>query len=91
MAKGPREAFLIDTEFAHIHPDYDGSLHMCLPEDVQARALSQGWGETHMLAGKTVGGLDVSARNTMIFGPRDSAEAEIVWRLVLASYTFACG
>ena len=30
---GCREAFMIGTEFAHVHPPQDGSLHMMLPED----------------------------------------------------------
>jgi hypothetical protein len=41
-AKGPREAFLLETEFAHLHPLPDGSLHMVLPPDVHAAAISAG-------------------------------------------------
>src|SRR5918994_7990269 len=28
---GPQEAFMIGREFAHIHPNPDGSLHVALP------------------------------------------------------------
>jgi hypothetical protein len=27
----------------------------------------------------------------MVYGPRDEQELEIVWRIVQASYEFACG
>src|ERR1700742_2676389 len=30
---GPREAFLIDREFAHLHGERDGSLHVALPPE----------------------------------------------------------
>ena len=30
-ACGPREAFMIGREFAHVHPGYDGSSHLMLP------------------------------------------------------------
>lgn len=31
VGSGPAEAFLIGREFAHLHPPYDGSLHLCCP------------------------------------------------------------
>ena len=27
---------MVGNEFAHVHPPYDGSLHMMLPEDLVA-------------------------------------------------------
>ena len=29
----PPEAFMVGGEFAHLHPDYDGSLHLILPPE----------------------------------------------------------
>src|ERR1700716_3524457 len=31
-AAGPRDASMVANEFAHLHPAYDGSLHLVLPE-----------------------------------------------------------
>lgn len=31
---GPKEAFMVGREFAHIHPMPDGSLHAALPPEV---------------------------------------------------------
>ena len=90
LAKGPRSAFLVGMEFGHQHPDYDGSLHLCLPDDVREEALEKGWGELHPLAGTTVGGMHVTEADTLVFGPR-TEELETVWQLVRASYDFARG
>lgn len=42
-AQGPKEAFLLGTEFAHLHPLPDGSLHMVLPPEVHHAAIQRGW------------------------------------------------
>ena len=81
LAKGPIEAFQAKTEFAHLHPVHDGSLHLSLPPDLTQAAIDHGWGEHHPLAPGAV----------MIFGPRDQAELEVVWQLVRASYRWARG
>src|SRR3954451_19635136 len=39
---GPPEAFLIDREFAHLHPAPDHSLHAMLPTDTVAEAVAAG-------------------------------------------------
>src|SRR5919197_6720622 len=37
LARGPDQAFQCDQEFAHLHPAYDGSLHLTLaPATYQA-------------------------------------------------------
>jgi hypothetical protein len=79
-AGGPREAFQAGREFAHLHPSYDGSLHMTLPADVARETYEKGWGEPHPYSG-----------TPLVFGPRDSDELEVVWRLLLESYRFATG
>lgn len=79
-AKGPAEAFQKGREFAHIHPVQDGSFHMTLPEHVAQEAYAKGWGEPHPKSG-----------TPLIFGPRDDAELEVVWTLLLESWRFATG
>jgi len=77
-ARGPREAFQVGHEFAHIHPSEDGSLHMTLPDQVAQAAYAAGWGEPHPISG-----------TPLIFGPRDEAELEVVWGLLRSSYEYA--
>ena len=49
-AQGPPEAFMIGTEFAHLHPAPDHSLHLVLPPDVASRVIETGWAEQHPIA-----------------------------------------
>ena len=79
-ARGPREAFQVGREFAHIHPSEDGSLHMTLPDQVAQAAYAAGWGEPHPISG-----------TPLIFGPRDEPELEVVWGLLRSSYEYASG
>jgi phospholipase/carboxylesterase len=87
-ARGPREAFIVPDlgEFAHLHPSYDGSLHLALPIELAHDALTKGWAAAHPLAG-----LRLTAGMVMIFGPRDAAELEIVTAIVRASHAYAAG
>ncbi|ATB35982.1 phospholipase/carboxylesterase [Cystobacter fuscus] len=75
---GPRAAFQVGTEFAHIHPAHDGSLHMKFPPGLAEKVYQQGWGAPHPRSG-----------TPMVFGPRDAAELEVVWQLLLRSYVWA--
>ena len=79
-AGGPAEAFQCGTEFAHVHPAGDGSLHLTLPPRVYQEVLDRGWGEPHPVSG-----------TMMLYGPRNRRELETVWQLVLTSYRFALG
>ncbi|MDQ3610963.1 MAG: DUF5519 family protein [Actinomycetota bacterium] len=79
-AAGPPEAFQAGREFAHLHPERDGSLHMTLPSELAEKAYERGWGEPHPKSG-----------TPLIFGPRDEDELDAVWRLLQASYQFAAG
>ena len=80
LARGPAEAFQCDQEFAHLHPVHDGSLHLTLPRAVYQAVLEQGWGEPHPISG-----------TMLLFGPRDTDELDVIWRVLLASYQFATG
>lgn len=87
LAKGPPEAFLVGREFAHLHPPYDGSLHLALPPAAAARVEERGWGELHPLARQGV----LPPSFVMVYGPRDDRELETVWAILQASYAYARG
>ncbi len=80
FAVGPSDAFQCRTEFAHVHPAGDGSLHMKLPPSVHHDAIAKGWGEPHPISG-----------TLLVFAPRDRHELEIIWQLVITSYRYAIG
>jgi hypothetical protein len=80
LARGPASAFQCGTEFAHVHPSAEGSLHMTLPPLVHAEVLAAGWGEPHPISG-----------TMLVYSPRNRRELEIVWQLVIASYRHALG
>jgi hypothetical protein len=84
-AVGPPEAFLIDREFAHLHPDPDHSLHAMLPPETVTEAVVAGWAEPHPVA---LRGL-IPPTAVMLYAPRDEAELDVIERLIRASYTFA--
>jgi hypothetical protein len=87
LAQGPANAYMLGTEFAHLHGPADGSLHAMLPPVVAPEAIEKGWAEPHPMARHGVAPPNL----VMIYGPRDEAELEIVWGLVEASYSFARG
>ena len=87
LARGPEDAFLIGREFAHVHPDPDGSLHLILPPGLREAAIGAGWAEPHPLAGYPT----ISALTVMAYAPRDAAEVGLVAYLVEASRRFARG
>jgi phospholipase/carboxylesterase len=80
LARGPLTAFISATEFAHLHPSYDGSLHVALPPAYAAAASTAGWGKP-----------SVSSGSFLLFGPRDEAELGVVWTLLQCSYRYAGG
>ncbi|MBJ7593239.1 MAG: VOC family protein [Candidatus Dormibacteraeota bacterium] len=85
LAIGPPEAFMVGREFAHLHPGKDHSLHMMLPEPVAEAACEAGWAELHPLSRTG----EMPRTLVMVFAPRDTAELDVVWRLVEGSYRFA--
>jgi phospholipase/carboxylesterase len=80
-------AFMIECEFAHLHPPSDGSLHMTLPPAMVDTVIANGWAELHPLAGK----YGLPGNIVMVYGPRDENELEIVADLVRASHALATG
>jgi hypothetical protein len=87
LATGPGDAFFTGTEFAHLHGASDGSLHLMLPVSVAGDAIDKGWSELHPVARRGA----APPTLVMLYGPRDPAELEVVWRLVQTSYAFARG
>jgi phospholipase/carboxylesterase len=83
---GPDTAFLLpgDGEFAHQHPDPDGSLHLCLPYPLGYDALAKGWAIPHPLAG-----LRVSAGMVLVPGPRNAEEVDIVAGIATGAHHYA--
>lgn len=86
-ANGPPEAFLIESEFAHLHPEPDQSLHAMLPPAVVDEAIAAGWAELHPVA--RLGLIPPTA--VMLYAPRDDAEREVIEALVRASHGYARG
>jgi phospholipase/carboxylesterase len=86
-SKAPADAFMIGSEFAHLHPSYDGSLHLVLPAEVATEVIDRGWGELHPMAR----GAARRAVPLMVFGPRNDEELEVVWLILRASFEFAGG
>jgi hypothetical protein len=82
---GPPEAFLIDREFAHLHPAPDHSLHAMLPTETVTEVVAAGWAEPHPVA---LRGL-IPPTAVMLYAPRDEAELEVIESLVRASHAFA--
>ncbi len=75
------DGFMIGREFAHIHPAYDGSLHMALSAEDFQTVIEKNWGEQHPLAG---GGL-IPETIALVYAPRNIEEMDIVMQIVNAS------
>jgi len=73
--------FMIGREFAHIHPAYDGSLHMALSEDDFNTVIDSQWGEQHPLAGKG----PIPDTIALVYAPRNIEEMDTVMKIVDAS------
>jgi phospholipase/carboxylesterase len=86
--RGPDDAFLVPSarEFAHVHPGYDGSMHLALPMKLATDVIAKGWGVAHPLAG-----VRLTPGMVMLFGPRTAAELETVVGVVAASHAWASG
>lgn len=82
---GPPLAFMRGREFAHFHPGPDWSLHVALTDSTADLAIERGWAELHLIARTEA----FPGSVVMVYGPRDDAEAEVVWALLQASHAFA--
>lgn len=78
---------MIGTEFAHLHPAPDHSLHLVLPLASAEAAIEAGWAEQHPIARLGI----ITPGAVMVYAPRDAYEVDIVVGLVRTSYAFATG
>jgi len=85
---GPVDAFIVPSagEFAHVHPGYDGSLHLALPPALAADVVAKGWGVAHPLAG-----VRLTPGMVMLYGPRDAVELDTAVGVVMTSHAWASG
>ncbi|MDZ7676650.1 MAG: DUF5519 family protein [Acidimicrobiales bacterium] len=83
----PPDAFMVDTEFAHVHPGEDQSLHVMLPPTLVADAIAAGWAEQHPVARRG----EIPPNAVMVYAPRDDHERDVVTRLVRAAHAYARG
>ena len=86
-ADGPPEAFMVGSEFAHLHPGADQSLHVMLPPALALEAVEAGWAEQHPAARRGL----IPPNAVMVYAPRNDSEREVVEELVRASHAFARG
>jgi hypothetical protein len=67
-----------------------GSLHLCLTIKDAATVLSAGWGELHLLAGKTMGpGVCIPRGLVLVYAPQTQEEVDVVIEILRASLLFA--
>lgn len=78
---------MIGTEFAHLHPAPDYSLHLVLPPADAEASIDAGWAEQHPIARLGL----ISPGAVMVYAPRDAHEADIAADLVRVSYAYATG
>lgn len=83
---GDPDAFLAGREFGHFHP-WDRSMHVILPMDAARSAVEAGWAEVH----PAVPLLGLPKNRLMMYDPRDEAELEVVYGLLLEAYRYAGG
>lgn len=86
-AHGCRESFMLGNEFAHVHPAYDGSMHLMLPVECTRELFAKGWGEPHPMVAAGM----IPETAVMVFAPRDEAEIETALEILATSYDFALG
>ncbi len=77
-----RDAVIAGREFAHLHPD--GSMHMCLPENLVQEVIRKGWGELYPLA-KFTNRYNI----LLIYTPQNEEEMRIISQLIRISKKYA--
>ena len=81
-----REAMIVGREFAHIHPQPNGSgsLHLRLSADQALEVVDKGWGEWHPFAvDGTLPGM------VMVYAPRSDEDLEVVKTIIEAAVAYA--
>lgn len=78
---------LFGREWGHIHPAYDGSLHVNVPTALAEQLIERGWAEFHHVVDWGL----VPPYVIMLYGPRDDAELAVARAVVEAAYVAAGG
>lgn len=78
---------LFNREWGHIHPHYDGSLHLILPTPDAERLIDLGWGEYHNVVKLGM----VPPVVIMLYGPRDEDELAVAQCVLEIAYLAAGG
>jgi hypothetical protein len=87
VAEGPREAFIDDHEFCHLHALPEGGIHLTLPSEVRAQAMQLGWAEQHPAV--KIGIMPPTL--VMVYSPRNGVELDVVFHFIRISCAFAQG
>jgi Family of unknown function (DUF5519) len=74
-------------EWGHIHPHYDGSLHLNVPTALADRLIAAGWAEYHSLVARGY----IPPLVIMLYGPRDENEFAVCAAAVEEAYLAAGG
>jgi hypothetical protein len=78
---------LFGGEWGHIHPHYDGSLHLSVPTPAAERLIELGWAEFHHVVEQGL----VPPIVIMLYGPRDEDELAVAKHVVEIAYLAAGG
>ncbi|WP_206515916.1 luciferase family protein [Nocardioides pantholopis] len=73
---------LFGGEWGHIHPHYDGSLHLNVPTELAERLIAAGWAEYHSLVARG----HLPPLVVMLYGPRDEADLAVCAAAVEEAY-----
>ena len=82
---------MVGKEWGHLHGISDGSMHIGMSEADASTVIKSGWGERHLLAGKTMGDMKIPEGLIMVYGPRNDEEIEVVVEILKASYKWSRG
>jgi Family of unknown function (DUF5519) len=74
-------------EWGHIHPHYDGSLHINVPTALAEQLIAHGWAEYHNVVARGLAPPIV----IMLYGPRDEEELAVAQSIVEEAYLAAGG
>ena len=73
---------LFGGEWGHIHPHYDGSLHLNVPTEFAEKLIEAGWAEYHSLVPRG----QIPPLVVMLYGPRDEDELAVCSAIVEEAY-----
>lgn len=78
---------ILGGEWGHIHPEYDGSLHVNVSTELADALIAAGWAEYHCLVPPGI----VPPIVVMLYGPRDDEDLRVCSAMVEEAYLAAGG